>query len=210
MSRTQLNINIDPELMKKLKEAVIRAGKTTTEFVSETIANRLEQYSFNDTLDSRFFLLEERMSFLEEKLYPDAADQKKDIFTKEASFNCNQFIKGIFEREMKRKGYKSSRDAWNDLIGYIDCFDQWNDMYTLRLKEVLFIEDGDLLTSDEMKALTKGNVCTFPIRTALINWINNAERGRCCCSDKGFPSQQAICDKGSKLVEELYAADSIF
>ena len=68
MSRTQLNINIDPELMQKLKKAAISSGKTTTEFVSESIINHLKKYSPNDTLDNRFLLLEERLSAVEEKL----------------------------------------------------------------------------------------------------------------------------------------------
>ena len=39
-------------------------------------------------------------------------------------FNSNLTVKGIFEQETIRKKYKSRKDAWNDLIGYIDCFDQ--------------------------------------------------------------------------------------
>ncbi len=211
MSRTQLNINIDPELLQELKTAAIRAGKTTTEFVSESIANYLEKYSPNDTLDSRMMLLEERISLLEEKLYPDSVSQAMTIFSEEEAYNCSKFFKSIFDREFKRRQFSTRKDAWNDLIGYIDCFDQWDDIYTLRLKEIFFIKDGDPFTSDEMKRLAKGKVCTSPIRTGLINWINsNSEKGKCLCFDTRFPSQQAICIKGSKLVDELYSSDNTF
>ena len=91
-----------------------------------------------------------------------------------------------------------------DLISHSQYFEQWNDRYTLRLKESLFIEHGDPFSHNEMNLLTKGKECPCPIRTGLINWINNANPGQCCCSDKSFPSQQTICEKGSKLVDDIY------
>ena len=99
----------------------------------------------------------------------------------------------------------SIKDAWNDLITHIQCFDQWNDTYTFRLKDSLFIEHGDPLSHNEMNLLTKGKECPCPIRTGLINWINNANQGQCCCSDKSFPSQQTICEKGSALIKDICA-----
>jgi len=60
------------------------------------------------------------------------------------------------------------------------------------------IEHGQPLSSDEMNLLTKGKEYPFSIRTGLINWINIADQGQCCCSDKGFPSQQDICEKAQK------------
>ena len=76
MDRTQLNINIDPGLLQQLKRAAIRSGKTTTEFVSESITNQLEQDSLAETLDSRVLSLEVRLSLLEENSRKSSVDQK--------------------------------------------------------------------------------------------------------------------------------------
>ena len=97
------------------------------------------------------------------------------------------------------------KEAWNDFINHINCFEQWDETCSFRLKESLFIEHADPLTSEEINHLKKGDVCPQPIRTGIINWINNSDRGECCCSDKEFPSQEQICEKGSMLVEDIYS-----
>ena len=205
MKRNQLNINIDHELLQKIKESARKSGKSITGFVSDCCLNKVEESS-SQSIDSRFSTIEKRLQSIENTLsLLVPGRQKITPFTPQEAKKCNEFIKAIFEKELKKKKYKSIKDGWNDLISHINCFDQWNDIYTLRLKESLFIEHGDPLSSDEMNLLTKGKECPCPIRTGLINWINNANQGQCCCSDKSFPSQQTICEKGSKLLEELYA-----
>ena len=65
MVRTQLNINIDPLLMERLKEGAIKSGKTISEFVAESISNQLaNQHPVG--LESKLFLLEKRLNFIEE------------------------------------------------------------------------------------------------------------------------------------------------
>ena len=88
---------------------------------------------------------------------------------------------------MEKKGYISIKEAWNDFINHLNCFDQWDEKSSLRLKESLFIEHGDPLTIDEINRLKNGAICPQPIRTGIINWINNSDRGWCCCSDANFP-----------------------
>ena len=85
------------------------------------------------------------------------------------------------------------------------CIRDRDETCSFRLKESLFIEHADPLTSEEINHLKEGEVCPQPIRTGIINWINNSDRGECCCSDKEFPSQEQICEKGSMLVEEIYS-----
>ena len=205
MLRTQLNINIDPALLLKLKSEAIKQGKTVTDFVSLAIKNQVNNAFAEKNLEDRVSSVEQRISVLENSFSRVSSSQKITPFTIREAENCNEFIKGVFREEAKKKQYKSTMDAWDDLIAHIDCFDQWNDIYTLRLKEALFIKDGDLLTADEMNTLTKGKICPCPIRTGLINWVNNFKKGECSCSNDNFPSQQTICDKGPKLLEELYA-----
>ena len=205
MKRNQLNINIDHELLQKIKESARKSGKSITRYVSDCCSKYVEDCSAQ-SFDSRILSIELRLKSIESTLsLLVSSPQKNTPFTKTEATNCNQFIKAIFLKELQRKQYISIKDGWNDLIMHINCFDQWNDLYTLRLKESIFIEHGDPLTCDEMNSLTKGKECPCPIRTGLINWINNANHGQCSCSDQSFPSQQTICEKGTALLKDIYS-----
>ncbi len=46
--RKQLNINISPELLLRIKREAIKSGKTLTTYVIE----KLKNYQSNDTVDS--------------------------------------------------------------------------------------------------------------------------------------------------------------
>ena len=205
VKRTQLNVSIDPNLLQQIKENARRSGKSLVAYVSDCFKNQLDNIS-PDSLDSRLDNIEQRLHFIEEnsKLSMHQSQRNKS-FTSQEVQNFNEFIKAIFSKEMERKGYISNKEAWHDLINHINCFDQWTDKCSFRLKESLFIDHCDPLSSDEINDLKLGEICPQPIRTGIINWINNSDQGKCCCSDKTFPSQQKICEKGSILVEEIYS-----
>ena len=205
MKRTQLNVSIDPKLLEKLKESARISGKSLVGFVSDCFINQIENLPV-ESIESRFQLIEQRLQSIEEKIEFSALQaQKTQTFTSQELQNFNEFIKAIFKEELKRKGYKSIKEAWNDFINHINCFDQWDETCSFRLKESLFFEDGDPLTSDEINHLKEGEICPQPIRTGIINWINNSDRGKCCCSVEDFPSQQQICEKGLMLVKDIYS-----
>ena len=205
MKRTQLNVSIDSELLEKLKESARISGKSLVGFVSECFVNQIEKLPVK-SIDSRFNMIEKRLQSIEEKLeLPYPLVQKNYTFTSQEVQNFNEFIKAIFSKELKRKGYRSIKEAWNDFIKHINCFDQWDEKCSFRLKESLFIEHGDPLTSDEINHLKEGLICPQPIRTGIINWINNSARGQCCCHNKNFPSQEQICKEGQILVDEIYS-----
>ena len=205
MTRTQLNVSIDPELLKKIKASARISGKSLVSFVSDCFVNQIENVPVQ-SIDSRFTMIERRLKSIEKKLeLSTPQNYETQPFTSQGAQNFNEFIKAIFEKELKRKGYKSIKEAWNDFINHINCFDQWNEKCSFRLKESIFIEHGDPLTIDEINHLKEGKVCPQPIRTGIINWINDSSKGKCCCSDKDFPSEQQICEKGSILVEDLYS-----
>ncbi len=205
MKRTQLNVSIDPKLLEKIKESARVSGKSLVSYVSDCFVNQVKNLPV-ETLDSRFQMIEKRLQSIEKKLdCPDYESQSKSLFTSNELQNFNEFIKAIFRKELIRKGYRSKKEAWHDFINHINCFDQWSDTCSFRLKESLFIEHADPLTSEEINYLKEGQVCPQPIRTGLINWINNSQRGECCCSDKKFPSEKQICEKGSILVKEIYS-----
>ena len=205
MKRTQLNVSIDPKLLEKIKESARISGKSLVGFVSDCFVNQIENLSV-ESIDSRFKVVEQRLQSIEKKLdFPVYQNQSNTSVTPQELKNFNEFIKAVFRKEVQRKGYRSTKEAWNDFINHINCFDQWNDTCSFRLKETLFIEHSDPLTRDEFNQLENGEICPQPIRTGIINWINNSAKGKCCCSDQDFPSQQKIFEKGSILVKDIYS-----
>jgi len=205
MKRTQLNVSIDPKLLKRIKETARISGKSLVGFVSDCFLNQLDDQP-SETIDSRFSVIEQRLLSIEKKLdLPIVNSQENKPFTTQEVNNFNEFIKAIFRKELERKGYSSTKEAWNDFINHINCFDQWNETCSFRLKESLFIEHGDPLSSDEINHLKEGEICPHPIRTGIINWINNSDKAQCCCSDNNFPSQEAILKKGPILLDDIYS-----
>jgi len=205
MKRTQLNVSIDPKLLEKIKKTARVSGKSLVSFVSDCFLNQIDNIS-PESIDSRLDIVEQRLRLIEEKLeFPVPLSQNTSPTTDQEVLNFNEFIKAVFQKELKRKGYRSIKEAWDDFIKHLNCFDQWNEISSFRLKESLFIEHGDPLTMDEINHLKEGQICPQPIRTGIINWINNSDKGQCCCSDKNFPSQKQICEKGSILIEDLYS-----
>ena len=203
MKRTQLNVSIDPILLKKIKESARISGKSLVGFVSDCFVNQIENLPI-ESIDSRFNSIEQRLQSIETKLeFSDVQTQNISEFTSKELQNFNEFIKAVFSKELKRKGYRSIKEAWNDFINHINCFEQWDEICSFRLKESLFIEHADPLTGDEINGLSNGPICPQPIRTGIINWINNSEKGECCCSVGNFPTQQQIFEKGSILVEDI-------
>ena len=205
VKRTQLNVSIDPKLLEKIKKSARVSGKSLVSYVSECFVNQIENIPV-ESIDSRFQMIEQRIQSIENNLQLTTNQaQISSPFTSKEVENFNEFIKAVFNKELKRKGYRSVKEAWNDFINHINCFDQWDEKCSFRLKESLFIDHGDPLTSDEINNLKEGTICPQPIRTGIINWINNSDKGQCCCSDEKFPTQQQICEKGSLLVEDIYS-----
>ncbi len=67
MKRTQLNVSIDPQLLKKIKEVARVSGKSLVTFVSDCFINQLEDISA-DSIDSRFKKIEQRIQSIEDKI----------------------------------------------------------------------------------------------------------------------------------------------
>jgi len=203
MKRTQLNINIDPNLLKEIKASARKSGKSLVEYINDLFREHLHKDASGD-IEIILSNHEKRLKFIEENILLDIK-QNKNIsdFTPQEAENFNDFVKAIFKKELKRKQYNSPTDAWHDLVSHLNCFDKWDEKCSLRLKEILFIDHGDALNSDEMNSLKDSEMCPSPIRTGIINWINNSEKGQCCCSNSNFPSEKLIREKGSRLISEI-------
>ena len=167
MKRTQLNVSIDPKLLEKIKESARISGKSLVGFVSDCFVNQIE-YLPVESIDSRFQTIEQRLQLIENNLQlPAFKAQRIQPFTSQEVENFNEFIKAVFRKELKRKGYRSMKEAWNDFINHINCFEQWDETCSFRLKESLFIEHADPLTSEEINHLKEGDVCPHPILSLI-------------------------------------------
>ncbi len=203
MKRSQLNINIAPELLGELKGRAMMSGKTLSSYITEIIVKKLTEEE-ESTFNYRLNTMEIRLNQLESKIgIVTLSKQKETPFTTEEAQRCTAFIKDLFTLIAQKKCFSSKKSAWDDFLPHVTSFDQWNNFHTLRLQEVLFIEDGEPLTAQELNALTKGKECPCPIRTGFINWISQNKKGVCSCSDLNFPSQQEICNEGVKLLDRI-------
>ena len=169
MKITQLNITIDPKLLEALKRESIKSGKTLSNKVSEIINQFLSKQKDSSSssrlkqLERKFLVLERKVSDLSIK------KQKATPFTEVESKNCSEFMREIFIQKINKEKNITRRKAFNELIKQVECFHQWNKFYTLRLKEVLFIDDYDPFSALELNNLTIGKECPCPIHTGLIN-----------------------------------------
>ena len=59
-ARTQLNINIDPALLLKLKSEAIKNGMTLTQFVTLKLST-IDSISTNDALEARLARIEKHL-----------------------------------------------------------------------------------------------------------------------------------------------------
>ena len=79
---------------------------------------------------------------------------------------------------------------FNELLKCIETFDQWNDVYTNRLKEVLLDVSASPFKAEELNALSKNRACECPIYLGLKKWTECIE----------YPTQDLICNLGGSLV----------
>ena len=202
MKRTQLNINIDPNLLKEIKTSARKEGKSLVEYVNDFFIKHLNNDA-SDDVEIRLSNHENRLKFIEVNMGLAIKQKKKfSDFTPQEAANFNDFVKAIFEKQVKKKKYNSTKDACDDLISHLNCFDKWNERCSLRLKEILFIDQGDSLDCDEMNFLKDSQMCPSPLRTGIINWINNSEKGKCSCSNSNFPSCLLYTSPSPRDVEE--------
>ena len=111
MKRTQLNVSIDPKLLEKIKESARISGKSLVSYVSDCFVNQIDNIPV-ESIDSRFHTIEQRLQSIEKKL--DLTNYESHVtssFTPHELQNFNEFIKAVFSKELKRKGYRSMKEA---------------------------------------------------------------------------------------------------
>ena len=190
--RKQLNINIDPALLVKLKSKALSEGKTLTEFVTNMLeGNSIEDKSNNkfstieDKLNNKFSTLEERLLRVEERLKPSSTvsnventnenswsnsslegTKMKSIFTDEGAKRYGETSRRLFQKHCNHKGI-SLEDGLKKMSNIIVSYKESN-------PELIFsiLVGNHCLTGIEMTMAYKNGSCAM--RSALTEFTDYA------------------------------------
>ena len=164
--RTQLNINIDENLLKELKKLALLENLALSVFIRNSL-RAIVSNKKNNTLSL-----------------------KNEPFTDKQAINCTSFMKAVFQKMRVKKIFQNDLNAFNDLLSHIETSKQWNDIYTMRLKEVLLDVSANPFKAEELNEITKDRECECPIYLGLKEWTGLIE----------YPNQDLICNLGGSLV----------
>ena len=159
--RTQLNINIDPALLLKLKSEAIKQGKTLTDFVVEQLKSSEPKVS-DDNLEQRLLRVEALMG-INDKL-PEEANNIGTIFTEEGANQYGEVAKEEFESIIKKKGITKQ-------VG-LEELSKCLQKYPYSNPELVFqiLLGTHQLTALEMTVAYRNGSCAM--RSALNDWSN--------------------------------------
>ena len=161
--RTQLNINIDPELLLKLESEAIKEGKTLTAFVIEKLSN-IQSISANDALEERLSRLEKHLN-----LDKNSTSQEKGIgkiFTDQGAKKYGEIAKSLFELHLKKKGI-SIADGLQELDNHLKKLPHSSPELVFQI----LLGNHDLTGLEMTKAYRHGSCA---MRTALVEWSNDS------------------------------------
>ena len=145
--RTQLNINIDEELLKALKFKALAKNIKLNTLVKQILSENTNSFNAVDT-SSRF--------------------------SDNDAINCTNFMILLFQKTSQKLNYPNNEEAFKSLISQIEKFDQWNHTYSIRLKSVL-LGSAEPWTSSELNKLTLDRECECPIYAGLKIWTGSDE-----------------------------------
>ncbi len=160
--RTQLNINIDPELLLKLKSEAIKSGKTLTEFVIQQLRKTPEQSSLGP-LENRLLRIEKLLSIDQEF----STEDKKigTIFTDQGAKAYGDLARSEFQSYAKKKRL-SIHDALEELDNILKKYPYSNPELIFQI----LIGNHDL-TGLEMTIAYRHGSCAM--RSALNEWTKD-------------------------------------
>ena len=110
--RHQLNINIDEALLKQLKTCALSEDLALSVFIRNSLRKLVSS---------------------KKEDFPT----KKNHFSEMDAMNSTNFMRALFQKKRIKKPYSCDLDAFNELITHIESSEQWNKVYTKRLKEIL-------------------------------------------------------------------------
>ena len=161
--RTQLNINIDPALLLRLKAEAIKSGKTLTDFVVEQLNKTPTKQLEDNQLEKRLLRIE-RALMLEEQS-PKQEKSIGTIFTDEGAKKYGDVAREIFESNLIKKGLSTSAG--------LKEVDQHLRKYPHSNPELVFqiLLGSHDLTGLEMTMAYRHGSCAM--RSALNDWTND-------------------------------------
>ena len=197
MIKSQFNIKISKDLLSKIKKQAMMSGKSLTEHITDLVTKSLSENDFpksEDFYNKRIQALEQRLLNIESIVSNrEYLSQKLKPFTNTEAANCTRFMKGLFDKEVKKRNFVDKNQAFDDFFNHLVNYVQVDHFPTERLREVMLNEKPDPWTGKELNDLARDNKCNCPIRKGLIDWT-----GKFNC-----PSQQEICEKGEKLLSSI-------
>ncbi len=161
--RTQLNINIDPELLLKIKSEAIKNGMTLTEFVTEKLAT-VESISDNDALEQRLAKIEQHLNL--DKNLPDPEKTIGSIFTDDGAKNYGEVARKLFDAFLKKKGL-SKEDGLKELAVKLAKLPHSSPELVFQI----LLGNHDLKGIEMTNAYRHGSCA---MRTALVEWSNDS------------------------------------
>ena len=142
--KVQLNVNIDIELLKKLKILAVEKNMKLGDLVNKLLSEKINIPTFYIN---------------------------KKSFSEKDSLNCTNFMRSLFEAKFKKEKYSNKEIAFEQLLSFIEKSSQWDKSYSNRLKKVILKNDYEPWTSKELNKLTKNRQCECPIYEGLREWI---------------------------------------
>ena len=163
--KSQLNIQIDPNLLIALKSDAIKSGKTLTAYVTERLVQSDGEVK-DDILEQRLLRIEEQLDLL--KKYTSDTEHKENvvtsIFSDDGAKKYGEVARELFNSHRKEKKL-SFKDAFEELE---KCLDNYNSQPELVFDLLSGRHD---LTGLEMTIAYKKGSCSM--RNALNDWTKS-------------------------------------
>ncbi len=163
--RTQLNINIEPELLLSLKSQAIEEGKTLTEFVTDQLKKAPKDSEEKiSSLEARLLKLEKILKV--EKNSSKQKNQIGSIFTDEGAKDYGETAKGLFEKFLGIKNLTVD-EGLKEILVHLKRYPHSNPELVLQI-----LLGNHTLTGLEMTEAYRHGSCAM--RSALNDWSENS------------------------------------
>jgi len=184
MTRTQLNIKIPEELLEKLKHQAKSKGITVTQHLinlvnsSLCVDSEITTMPELDSINTRLKIIEDKLEIISEKTFKDTP------FTELEAINLSNFIKSIFNKTIKAKGFINKKESWSNYLSTNLLSNEISKIFILRLKEIVLFDDPDMFTVEELNYIAFEQNKLDEILNSLFVWSEI----------KAPPSLQTICN----------------
>ena len=181
--RTQLNVNISPELLKSLKHNAIKSGMTLANYVTEIIKCYIsnedlieeEEQNNSNRVSARIESIENQLDSVinqlnmlnnAKKTYDIKANQEIAGFTKQGSITFGKAVSKLFEDECKKRNL-NTQEAVIELTPLIQS--TFNIKYWGPLIE-MFSENKILTTPDLLYEVYEAHDGKCPMYDLFYKW----------------------------------------